>query len=207
VGDLARSLEDVGETAFARLPFTRREAEAIRRLAGPRAAFVALDFAASRQTVMSGALRSARVVHFATHGLLNDEHPELSGLVLSLVDESGRPQDGFLRLHDVYNLELDADLVVLSACRTGVGREVRGEGVVGLTRGFMYAGAPRVMASLWDVRDEASSELMRRFYTGLLRRGLRPAAALRAAQNSLRNDPRWSAPFFWAGFVLQGEWR
>jgi CHAT domain-containing protein len=205
--DLSRSLAEVGETRFARLPFTRREAEAIRRLAAPRAAFLALDFAASRETVMGGVLREARVVHFATHGLMNGEHPDLSGLVLSLVDEFGRPRDGFLRLHDVYDLELSADLVVLSACRTAAGREVRGEGVLGLTRGFMYAGSPRVMASLWDVRDEASAELMRRFYAGLLHRGLRPAAALRAAQVSLRKEPRWSAPFYWAGFVLQGDWR
>jgi CHAT domain-containing protein len=124
---------------------------------------VALDFEASRETVLSEPLRQARVVHFATVALMNGEHPELSGLVLSLVDKTGRSRDGFLRLHDVYNLELDADLVVPSACRTAVGRVVRGEGVVSLTRGFMYAGAPRVLASLWDVRDEASSELMKRF--------------------------------------------
>ena len=204
---LTRSLQVAGETTFARLPFTRREAEAIRRLAGADATFLALDFAASRETVMSGALSDARVVHFATHGLMNGEHPELSGIVLSLVDEAGRPRDGFLRLHEIYDLDLSAELVVLSACRTAVGREVRGEGVVGLARGFMYAGAPRVIASLWDVRDEASAELMRRFYRGLLREGLRPAAALRAAQVSLAREPRWRAPFYWAGFVLQGEWR
>jgi CHAT domain-containing protein/Flp pilus assembly protein TadD len=205
--ELRRSLDDVGLTGFERLAFSRREAEGIRRIAGADATVVALDFEASRETVLSDSLREARVVHFATHALMNGEHPELSGLVLSLVDEAGRARDGFVRLHDVYNLELAADLVVLSACRTAVGREVRGEGVVSLTRGFMYAGAPRVMASLWDVRDEASAELMKRFYEGLVKRRLRPAAALRAAQVSLAKEPRWSAPFYWAGFVFQGEWR
>src|SRR5207244_8117426 len=121
----------------------------------------ALDFQASRTMALSGELGRYRVVHFSTHGLLNNEHPELSGLVLSLVDERGKPQDGFLRLHDIYNLNLPADLVVLSACNTGLGREVRGEGLVGMVRGFMYAGAPRVVASLWKVDDEATAELMK----------------------------------------------
>jgi CHAT domain-containing protein len=146
-------------------------------------------------------------VHVATHGLLNSQHPELSGIVLSLVDEQGHPQDGFLRLHEIYNLKLGADLVVLSACRTALGKEIKGEGLVGLTRGFMYAGVPRVLASLWDVRDEATAELMKRFYHSMLKDGLRPAAALRAAQVALWREKRWESPYYWAGFVLQGEWR
>jgi len=103
-------------------------------------------------------------------------------------------------------MKLGADLVVLSACRTALGRDVRGEGLVGLTRGFWYAGAPRVMASLWDVRDQATAELMRRFYRRLLHDGLTPAAALRAAQVSMLKEERWSSPYYWAAFVLQGEW-
>jgi CHAT domain-containing protein len=205
--ELRRSLADIGLGRFERLEFSRREADAIRRIAGPDATVVAVDFEASRPTVLGEALREARVVHFATHALMNGEHPELSGLVLSLVDEAGRPRDGFLRLHDVYNLQLEANLVVLGACRTAAGRVVRGEGVVSLTRGFMYAGAPRVLASLWDVRDEASSELMKRFYTALVQRKRAPSAALREAQVSMWKDARWRAPFYWAGFVLQGEWR
>jgi CHAT domain-containing protein len=205
--ELERSLGDIGLGRFERLAFTRDEAEAIRRTAGPAATVVALDFAASRETVFSQPFREARVVHFGTHALMNGAHPELSGLVLSLVDEAGRARDGFVRLHEVYDLELAADLVVLSACRTAAGREVRGEGVVSLTRGFMYAGVPRVLASLWDVRDEATAELMKRFYAGLVKQGLRPSAALRAAQVSLSREARWSAPYYWAGFVLQGEWR
>ncbi len=168
---------------------------------------VALDFDASRATALNPDLARYRFVHFASHALLNTRHPELSGIVLSLVAPDGTPQDGFLRLHDIYNLRLGAELVVLSACQTALGREIRGEGLIGLTRGFMYAGAPRVVASLWDVRDEQTSELMKRFYRGILRDGLRPAAALRAAQVSLLAESTWSAPAHWAGFIFQGEWK
>jgi CHAT domain-containing protein len=169
--------------------------------------FKALDFQASKPAAMSADLGQHRIVHFATHGLLNSQHPELSGVVLSLVDEKGQPQDGFLRLHEIYNLNLPAELVVLSGCRTGLGKEIKGEGLIGLTRGFMYAGAARVLVSLWDVSDVATAELMKRLYRGMLKDGLRPAAALRAAQLSLLKQRRWSAPYYWAGFVLQGEWR
>jgi CHAT domain-containing protein len=127
--------------------------------------------------------------------------------VLSLVDVDGRPQDGFLRLYDIYNLKLRAELVVLSACQTALGKDIRGEGLVGLTRGFMYAGAPRVVASLWQIDDRASAEFMQRFYEGILRQGLRPAAALQAAQISMSRDRRWSSPYYWAAFTLQGEWK
>lgn len=153
----------------------------------------------------SPALVDYRVLHFATHAFLDSNHPELSGIVLSMVDRQGRPQDGFLHLHEIYNLKLNADLVVLSACRTALGREVRSEGLVGLTRGFMYAGAPQVLASLWDVRDRSTAELMRRFYEALLRRGRPPGAALREAQLSMLRDPRWSNPYYWAAFVMEGE--
>ena len=146
-------------------------------------------------------------MHFATHGWLDSQHPELSGIVLSMVDEQGQPQDGFLRAHEVFNLKLPAELVVLSACQTGLGKEVKGEGLVGLTRGFMYAGAPRVVVSLWSVNDEATAELMTRFYRGMLKEGLRPAKALQAAQVSMLKEKRYSAPFYWAAFTLQGEWR
>jgi CHAT domain-containing protein len=146
-------------------------------------------------------------VHFATHGLINSQRPQLSGIVLSLVNEQGRPQDGFLRMHDIYNLRFGAELVVLSACQTALGKRVKGEGLVGLVRGFMHAGAPRVAASLWNVRDEATAELMKRFYEKMLKDGLPPAAALRAAQVSMWKEKRWEAPYYWAGFALQGEWK
>jgi CHAT domain-containing protein len=166
-----------------------------------------LDFQANREAVMSPELRQYRIVHIGTHGLLNNRHPELSGLVLSLVDQRGRAQDGFLRLNEIYNLELPSEFVVLSACQTGLGREVRGEGLIGLTRGFLYAGAARVVVSLWKVDDLATAELMRRFYSGLLGPAMmRPAAALRAAQASMSKEKRWRSPYYWAGFVLHGEW-
>jgi CHAT domain-containing protein len=191
---------------LARLAFSRDEAANIAALAGADA-WVADGFGANRKAVLSHALEDYRVVHFATHGLVNDAHPELSGLLLSLVSEDGAPQDGFLRLQDIVNLELRADLVVLSACRTALGKDVRGEGLLSLTRSFMFAGTPRVVASLWQVGDAATAELMKRLYTGLLTKGMSPAAALRAAQRELAADPRWSAPYYWAGFVLQGDWR
>jgi CHAT domain-containing protein len=193
---------------IARLPFTRREARNILALVPPAERFEAVDFLANRTTVTGDALRSFRMVHFATHGFLNNDYPELSGIVLSLVDEHGKSQDGFLRLHDLYNLRLPAELVTLSACQTALGQDMRGEGIVGLTRGLMYAGAARVLASLWKVDDAATAELMKRFYAGMLGpQRLSPAAALRAAQVSMREQRRWSAPYYWAAFVLQGEWR
>jgi CHAT domain-containing protein len=187
---------------------SRREANAIGAAAGAEAATEALDFAANRTTATSAELRRYRIVHFATHAVFNDRHPELSGVVLSLFDDTGQPrEDGFLRLHDVYSLDLPVDMVVLSACQTGRGKEVRGEGLIGLTRGFMYAGASRVVASLWKVDDEATAELMKLFYLNMLRDGMPPPAALQQAQMSLRRQKRWSAPYYWAGFVLQGEWK
>ena len=205
--DVERSVAEAGIGRLERLSFSRREAEAILALVPVESRLGALDFDASRATASSPELANYRIVHFATHGLLNSRHPELSGIVLSLVEKDGRPKEGFLRLHDLYKLRLKADLVVLSACRTALGKDVRGEGLVGLTRGFMYAGAPRVVASLWNVRDAATAELMARFYRGMLRQGLAPAAALRQAQVSMWKEPRFRAPYYWAGFVLQGEWR
>ncbi len=147
------------------------------------------------------------MVHFATHGILNSQHPELSGVVLSLFDETGKPQNGFLRLHDIFNLKLPAELVVLSACETGLGEDIKGEGLIGLTRGFMYAGSPRVVVSLWSVDDQATSELMKKFYSFMLQDGLKPAAALRAAQVEMWRNPSYQSPYFWAAFTLQGEWK
>ncbi len=190
-----------------RLPFSRREAESIFESASPSVSLKALDFAATRERAVSGELAKYRIVHFATHGILHSEHPELSGIVLSLVDDKGGPVNGFLRLNDVYNMEINADLVVLSACQTALGKEVRGEGLIGLTRGFMYAGSPRVVASLWKVDDVATAELMKIFYQKMLKEKMRPAAALRAAKIEMMKNKRWRSPYFWAAFELQGEWR
>jgi CHAT domain-containing protein/tetratricopeptide (TPR) repeat protein len=191
---------------FARLVFSRQEARALTALAGSARTVQALDFRASPETIARD-VAGARLVHFATHGILDTTRPERSGLVLSLVDPDGRPRDGVLRLNEIFGLSLSAELVVLSGCETGLGRQVRGEGLVGLTRAFMYAGAPRVVSSLWRVDDQATAQLMTRFYRHMLAGGQRPAAALRAAQRELARDPRWAAPYFWAGFVLHGDWR
>lgn len=190
---------------YARLRFSRREADAV--AASMPKAWTALDFSAAKTALLSRNLRQYRILHFATHGSLNTEHPELSGLVLSLVDRDGKAVDGFLRLHEIYNLDLDADLVVLSACETALGREVYGEGLIGLTRGFMYAGAARVVSSVWNVDDRASALLMERFYDAMHTRKMTAAAALRSAQLSLLRDPRWANPHYWAAFSLQGEWK
>jgi len=192
---------------FERLPWTRREAEAILAQAAGRPVLSALDFDADLETATSPELRRFRIVHFATHGVLDSHRPALSGLVLSLVDRDGKPRDGFLRLQDVYGLDLDADLVVLSGCETALGREMRGEGLTGLTRGFFYAGTSRVVASLWRVEDRATAELMTRFYHALLAEGQRPAEALRTAQLSMWKEKRWRDPYFWAAFTIQGDWQ
>jgi CHAT domain-containing protein len=205
--DATRSATELGMGDLRRLRFSRQEADEITRFANNDLKLEAVDFQANRALATSAELGQYRIVHFATHGLINNTHPELSGVVLSLVDEKGRPQNGFLRLYDLYDLKLSADLVVLSACQTALGKEIRGEGLVGLTRGFMYAGAPRVVASLWQIDDRASAEFMKRFYEGLLGQKRRPAAAFRAAQISMQKDPRWHAPHYWAAFTLQGEWR
>jgi CHAT domain-containing protein/tetratricopeptide (TPR) repeat protein len=205
LGDVGRSSE--GQLHLPRLSFSRQEAKDIVSAVPAGQALEALDFKASRQTATSPELAQYRIVHFATHGVLDSVHPELSGLVLSMVDEQGERQNGFLDLEDVYNLNLPVDLVVLSACETGLGKEIHGEGLIGLTRGFMYAGAARVVASLWEVDDMAAGELMGRFYQAMEKQGMRPAAALRHAQIQMWKQTRWSSPYYWAAFQMQGEWR
>ncbi len=206
--DPARSTKDFKPSPdFSRLPFSREEADAIASFVPKNSLLKATGFQSNRSVATSPELGQYRIIHFATHGLLNSEHPLLSGLVFSLVDENGKPQDGFLRMHEIYNLQLPAELVVLSACQTALGEEINGEGLVGLARGFMHAGARRVVASLWRVDDLATSQLMRDFYRGMLQENLPPAAALRAAQIEMSKNPRWSSPYYWAGFVIQGEWR
>ena len=193
--------------SFPRLAATRQEADAILAMASEGMTLRAIDFDASRATAMGPELARYRIVHFATHGVFDNETPGLSGIILSMFDERGQARDGFLRLHDIYGLQLPAEMVVLSACNTALGKQVRGEGLVGIVRGFMYAGAKRVVASLWKVDDEATGELMSRFYQEMLERNRSPAAALRQAQLALWRQNRWQPPFYWAAFVLQGEWK
>jgi CHAT domain-containing protein len=197
------------EQPLARLSYSRKEALAIASLVPETQRKLVLDFEVNYDAVTNTQLSEYRFVHFATHGVLDPQEPELSGILLSLVDKEGRPQEnGLLRLGDVYNLDLPVELVSLSACETALGKRVKGEGLVGLTRGFMYAGAPRVLATLWKVDEVATADTMKLFYEGMLgSQKLRPAAALREAQKQMwQRDPNGS-PFYWAAFVLQGEWR
>jgi CHAT domain-containing protein len=189
-----------------RLPATGEEAKQITNLTPPVYSKI-LGFDASVATLTKTDLSEYRILHFATHGWLNSQNPELSGVVLSLYDQKRSAQDGFLRSHEIYNLKLNADLVVLSACQTAIGKNVKGEGLMGLGRAFMYAGSTRVVVTLWKVDDVPTAELMRLFYTEMMVRKKSPAAALRAAQVTMSRHRKWSAPKNWAGFVLQGEWR
>jgi len=211
LSELARAIRTMNfpdaRAGFTRLPFSRYEADGVIALTPKGTGLKATDFNASRDMAKSRQLSEYRILHFATHGLLNSERPELSGVVFSLIDREGKPQDGFLRLHEIYNLQLNAELIVLSACETGLGKEIKGEGLIGLTRGFMYSGAPRVVASLWNVDDFATAELMKLFYQRMLKDGLPAGAALRAAQLELSGQKRWASPYYWAGFVLHGEWK
>ncbi|HWT01226.1 MAG TPA: CHAT domain-containing tetratricopeptide repeat protein [Pyrinomonadaceae bacterium] len=215
--DLAgtRILEHLGEQEagainrprIPRLPYTRREAEQILAVAPGPASFRAVDFKANIRTALGGELSQYRYVHFATHGYIDSERPGLSAVVLSLVNERGEQQDGFLKTREIYNLNLPAELVVLSACQTGLGKEIKGEGLVGLTRGFMYAGAARVVVSMWNVSDRGTADLMARLYRGMIKDGQRPSAALRAAQLEMWKQKQWESPYYWAAFVQQGDWR
>ena len=204
--ELSATLRDFSLTTLSRLPFTRTEAEKIAQNS-PNNTVLSFDFKASRERLLNGEFDRFDVLHFATHGFLNSRHPELSGLVLSLVDERGNPQNGFLRTQDLYLLKIRPQMVVLSACQTGLGKQVENEGLIGLTRGFLVNGTPRVVATLWKVDDAATAELMNRFYRALLKENQLPSTALRTAQNELRQIPRFSHPRYWAAFVLTGEWR
>lgn len=192
---------------ISRLPFSRWEADAVSELLPSEKVLRALDFKANINAAASAELANYKVVHFATHGFLNNKQPEFSGIIFSLFNERGESQDGFFSLQEIYNLKLPVELVVLSACETGLGKEIKGEGIVGLTRGFMYAGASRVIASLWKVDDAATAELMKHFYRKLLKENLSPAAALRSAQIEMLKQKNFNSPYFWAAFQIQGEWK
>jgi len=206
VAEISRSVTSGSE--LERLPNSSIEARSILALIPKSRALSHFGFDASKAHAENPALGNYRIVHFATHGLLNQRNPELSGLVFSLFKPDGTSDDGYLRLGDVFNLSLPVDLVVLSACESGQGKVVGGEGLVGLTRGFFYAGAGRLVVSLRDVDDLATAVLMKEFYRQMLgRENLRPPAALRHAQIAMINSGRWKHPAYWAPFIAEGEWR
>lgn len=192
--------------SLARLVHSSEEADAISTMAPRGTVMIAKGFDASRETAMSSRVGEYQIVHFATHGFVDNEHPELSGIVLTMVDQQGVTKNGIMPLHDIYSLNLSAELTVLSACETALGENVKGEGLVGLTHSFMSAGSKSVVASLWKVDDQATAVLMSHFYKAILLDGLAPAAALRAAKLKMMQDKRWSAPYYWAGFVFQGDY-
>ncbi|MEA5565052.1 CHAT domain-containing protein, partial [Anabaena sp. UHCC 0399] len=203
---LKRSLNNLNRSGLDRLPGTRQEADAVLKMVSPQESLQAFDFDANYNFVTSQQLSQYRLLLFATHGIFDDTNPELSGIVTSLVDKDGKAQKGFLRLNDIFNLDLPAELIVLSACESGLGKEVQGEGLIGLTRGLMYAGSARIVVSLWKVNDQATSLLMQELYTQILREGKTPAVALREAQLKLWQQKQWQNPRFWSAFTIQGTW-
>lgn len=199
-----RSIESLD--SMPRLPASELEAKAISDVFGTSNSTLRTGFSANRDGVLSGGVEDFKVLHFATHGLIDERRPEMSGILLSLYDDRGNRTDGgFIRLQDVYGLRLNSDLVVLSACETGIGREIRGEGVTSLNNAFLQAGAKSVVSSLWKVDDAATKTLMTEFYTGVATNGLSTTAALRQAQIKMSQDSRYRSPFFWAAFTASGE--
>jgi CHAT domain-containing protein len=206
--DLKRGAKNLKRDRWGRLNGTRTKANAILKLVPSDNNLQAFDFDANYNWVTNKQLSQYRFLHIATHGFADPINPELSGIVLSLIDKQGKPADkGYLRLGDIFNLDFAADLIVLSACETGLGKDVNGEGLVALTRGFMYAGAERVAVSLWQVDDAGTASLMQEFYTQMLKQGKSPTAALRAAQLKLWENSSLQNPYYWSAFTLQGEWR
>ena len=207
----SRSIEIKGDStdpaSIGRLFYSAREIENLREVASAEQTYAATEADATRDRLLNMDFSQFAILHFATHGSLRPSRPENSGLWLSTINREGQKVEGFVGLQDIYSLRAPVDLVVLSACQTALGKDIRGEGLIGLTRGFMYAGATSVVASVWKVEDEVTAELMKRFYTEMLKNGKTPAEALRLAQNSIRQEPQWSAPHYWAGFTLQGEYR
>ncbi len=203
--DIELTGDSIDPSTIKPLVYSKHELANLREIAGAES-FVATGFDASRETLEKVDLSKYSILHLATHGILDPKRPELSGFYLSMLDPDGKAQNGFMTIQDVYRLQAPVDLVVLSACRTGLGKDVRGEGLIGLTRGFMYAGASSVAAALWKVDDEATAELMKHFYENMLQRNMTPAAALRAAQNTIRRESQWQSPYYWAAFTLQGEY-
>ena len=188
-----------------RLFYAKQELDTLRKVAGEKALIVT-DYAATRDQFLKTDLTQYSMLHLVTHGFFDPKQPESSGFLLSNVDREGKPLQGFVGLKDIYELRAPVLLVVLSACQTALGDDVRGEGLLGVTRGFMYAGASSVVASLWQVDDEATAELMKLFYSNMLERGMEPGQALRAAQNNIRQRPGWQSPYYWAAFTIQGKY-
>ena len=204
---VTRAMRDSNAADLSRLVWSRREAQSIASSLPQGNRWLALDFAANRSSVMNTSWEPYGVVHFATHTLIDQRSPELSGIVLSLYNEQGEPIDGFLRVTDIYSLTMPAQLVVLSTCDSAADVSGAGNDTYTLANAFFYAGAPRILASLWTVDDRAAAAFMSHFYRALLVRRASPGVALRLAKQAMSQDPHWHAPYYWSGFVLEGDWR
>ncbi len=192
--------------SYKRLEYSGKEVENIASFFKKGNAEIYLRNDATEENVKrEGELKKFNYVHFATHGYIDEDKPDFSSLVIT--QDNNSEEDGFLQATEIFNLNLNADLVVLSACQTGLGKMIRGEGMVGLTRAFMYAGTPSVLVSLWSVSDVSTSTLMGEFYRNLVKQKLSKTEALRKAQLSLLGNKKFAHPFYWAPFVLVGDWR
>lgn len=205
--ELERVTVALGLDLLPRLPETGREAEALLALLPTEQGLYLRGFEAQRKRFFALPFARLGVLHLATHALLDASTPELSGIVLSRFDAQGRPIHGFLSAAEIAQLRLPGTLVVLSACESGVGKQLEGEGMLSLMRAFLEAGADGVVATLWPVSDHRTAVLMEAFYRGYLRDGLPAAEALRQAQLTLANDPDYADPYGWAGFFYQGDQR
>ncbi len=197
--------QETADLTLTRIFHAKRELESLRQAAGEDALIVS-EYDATRERFLSTDLTQFAILHVVTHGFFIPNHPENSGFVLSQINREQRQLNGFVGIREIYGLRAPVLLVVLSACQTALGDNVRGEGLMSLPRGFMQAGASSVVASLWAVDDSATAELMKFFYSNMLQHGMKTGEALRAAQNSIRQQPRWQSPYYWAGFTLQGEY-
>ncbi len=192
------------ETALPRLAASAAEAEAIRKQAGARSVRVLLRHEATREAFLAAA-KTNSILHLATHALIDPSRPRVSGIAFSMFTPDAKLRDGLLRLGEIYSLRIDKALVVLSSCESRAGREYRGEGLASLAHGFLHAGAGQVVASLWPIADGAASLLMEHFYREMLQHRRTPAEALRLAQLAVKKNPKFSAPFYWAGFAVVGN--
>lgn len=202
---LRHSLRSMNRSGLSRLNFTQKEAEVIHALVSDTSSMVARGFDATRQAFFAKNLTNYSYLHIATHGLLHPNTPDLGGLVLSQYDQKGNPTNGFIRTFEILGKRWPTELVTLSACSTGVGQLLEGEGPVGLAQAFLEGGTARVMASLWNVSDNSTAVLMEKVYTNIFKKKMTPSKALQAAQIDMLSKPEWEDPFFWAGFIVIGE--
>lgn len=194
-------------SSLTRLTESKIEGDSILNFADSSKSDIFTGFAATRERFLNENVSEYKILHFATHGLIDEKRPELSGIIFSRFNEKREKLDEFVRLHDIYGLNLNADLVVLSACETGIGKEEKGEGLLSLNNGFLQVGAKTVLSSLWKVEDSATVELMKNFYEILANEETTSSKALQKAQIKMWESGRYKSPFYWAAFTIQGDFK